>query len=131
MKLFLTSNCRNLIIINKIYLQLFLFNNNLVSGYDYHNNVSSSKILLNLVLSLIKFQMDGDFNLYLIHVSEDRMIDCGVDVLSRGYSTKELMRREPILTFIPLHFSAEKQSEDVIPWIRSCWSSEETFPHTA
>jgi len=69
--------------------------------------------------------MESDFILYLIHISGDRMIDCGVYILSRDYPTVGIFRGEPILSFIPLHLSAEERIEGVVPLIQSCWFSEE------
>ena len=43
--------------------------------------------------------MTGDFILHVIHISGDRMIDCGVDTLSRGCPTEGVMRGDPILSF--------------------------------
>ena len=79
--------------------KLLLFTDNIVADYAYHKSTSSSKMLFNLVLRLIKFQLKGDFILHLIHILGYRMIDCVVDTLSRGCPTTGLMREDKILFF--------------------------------
>lgn len=60
------------------------------------------------ILKLRNLQMEDDLILRLIHVSRDQMIDCGVDKLSRCCPTEGVMKGESILSFIPLHLSAEE-----------------------
>ena len=109
------------------HCELCLFNDSIVADYAYHKGTSSSKTLFNLILRLRNLQMTGDFILHLIHISGDRMIDCGVDTLSRRCLTEEVMRVDPILSFLPLHLSTEEKSEGVVLWLRSFWASEEAL----
>ena len=56
-------------------------------------------------------QMQGGLKLYLIHIAGERMIQTGIDALSRGDENQGIMQGMHILDFIPLHLSpTERES---------------------
>ena len=71
--------------------------------------------------------MEGDFILHMNYIVGDRMIDYGVDALSRGCPTEGVMSGESILSFLPLHRSVKERSQGVVSWIRSRWTRGEAL----
>ena len=67
-----------------INCELFLFTDNLVVDCVYDKGYSTSKTLFLLILRLRKLQMKSDLILHVMHISGKRMIESGVDSLSRG-----------------------------------------------
>ena len=47
--------------------------------------------------------MHGNMILHLIHISGTRMIDCGIDGLSRGITNEGVMAGNHLLDFVPLN----------------------------
>ena len=85
--------------------ELFLFTDNLVAEYAYYKGISSSRMLFNLVLRLWKLEMSEEFLLHVIHIVGTRMIESGVDALSRGITSEGVMFDNNLLSYIPLHLS--------------------------
>ena len=109
--------------------EVFIFIDNLVADCSYYKGSSSSRALFLLVLRLRKNQMAGDMIIHLIHITGKRMIASGIDGLSIGVYNKEVMSGVPMLNFLPLHLSAYERSLEMIPWIKSCWSSSDNLDH--
>ena len=65
--------------------ELFLCTDNFVSEAAYYNGGSNRNPELNdLIFRLWNLQMKGNFVVYLIHIAGTRMINSGIDGLSRG-----------------------------------------------
>ena len=109
--------------------ELFLFTDNLILDCAYYKGSSSYRALFLLVLILRKIQMAGDMIIDLIHISGKRMITSGIDGLSRGVCNEGVVSGIPILNFLPLHLSADERNLDVIPLIKSWWSSNDNLDH--
>ena len=71
--------------------ELFLYTDNSVADYAYYRGLSSSRFLILLILRLRKIQIAGDLILHVIHISGKRMMECGVDGLSRGMTNEGVM----------------------------------------
>ena len=102
--------------------ELFLFTDNFVAECGYYNGGSNrNKELDDLVHELWRLQMGGDFTLNVYHVAGTRMIECGIDGLSRGDKTEGIARGISVFKFIPIHLSPIDRSPGVLGWIRSWW----------
>ena len=109
--------------------EIFLLTDNIVADYAFYKGSSSSKHLFELILRLRILEMKGSLIIHLIHISGKRMIESGVDGLSRGDITKGVMRGEDILTFVPLNLGADERSPAVIEWVQSWWTGELPLHH--
>ena len=67
---------------------LYLYTDNLVVYCVYYRGSSSSRLLFLLIIRLRKIQMAYDLIFYVIHISVRRVIECGVDGLSRGMNNE-------------------------------------------
>ena len=109
--------------------ELFLYTDNSVADYAYYRGSSSSRLLFLLILRLRKIQMAGLLILHVIHISGRKMIECGVDGLSRGMTNKGVMQGIPMLHYLPMHMLAIERSDGLLPWIRTWWLNEEKLIH--
>ena len=106
--------------------ELFLFTDNFVAECGYYNGgLNRNKDLDDLVHRLWKIQMKGDFTLHVYHVAGTRMIECGIDGLSRGDKSEGIARGVPVLNFIPIHLSPVQRSPGILPWIKSWWTDKD------
>jgi hypothetical protein len=64
-------------------VELFMFTDNFVSQNVFYRGTSSSPILFELVLRLGLLEMHGGWKLRVFHISGKRMIQKGMDELSR------------------------------------------------
>ena len=67
-----------------------------------------------LIFILWEVQMHNDFTLYMYHVAGTRMIECGIDGLSRGDKSEGIASGEAVLTFFPIHQSPDTRSSQLI-----------------
>ena len=105
--------------------ELFVFTDNGVAEGAYYNGGSNrSKKLNELVFRLWKLQMEGDFVIHMYHIAGTRMIECGVDGLSRGDKSEGIMQGVDLLTFLPLHKSPFERSPGLRSWIQTWWDTE-------
>ena len=59
--------------------------------------------------------MTGDLILHIIRISRKRMIECGVDRLSRGITNEGVMKEISIMSFLSMHRSAMDRSDGLLP----------------
>ena len=105
--------------------ELFLFTDNFVAECGYYNGGSNrSKELDDLVHRLWKLQMGGHFTLHVYHISGTRMIESGVDGLSRGDKSEGIAKGISALKFVPIHLNGIERSPKLLNWIRSVWDTE-------
>ena len=106
--------------------ELFIFTDNFVAESSYYNGGSNqNKELDDLVFRLWDIQMNGDFTLFIYHVAGTRMIQSGVDGLSRGDKAEGIALGRSIASFIPIHLSPMERSDKVEEWVRGLWNEEE------
>jgi hypothetical protein len=74
--------------------------------------------------------MKGCLFIHLIWVAGTRMIDQGVDGLSRGDLENGVMTGRSMLDFIPIHSSALQRSRTLEPWLRSWMPTDTCFLNT-
>lgn len=105
--------------------ELFLFTDNFVAECGYYNGGSNrSKDLDELVHRLWRLQMNGDFTLHVYHVAGTRMIESGVDGLSRGDKSEGIAKGVGVLEFVPIHLNGMERSKLLLEWIHSWWPAE-------
>lgn len=97
--------------------QLLLCTDNSTAEAAFHRGGSTSPILHELVLRLRRLEMTFASELIIVHVSGKRMIECGVDAISRGSKNTGIMAGASIHSFIPLHESALDRSKTLLDWI--------------
>ena len=91
--------------------ELFLCTDNLVVECAYYKGSSSSRSLFLSVLRLRKVQMAGNMILRVIYIFGKRMINCGIDGLSRGITYEGVMKEVPILPYLPFDQGAAEMSQ--------------------
>jgi hypothetical protein len=87
-------------------IEVFMFTDNYVTECAYFRCTSSSPILFNLVLRLRKLELHVGWKIHVIHIAGTRMINQGMDGLSRGDMIAGVMGGADMLTFIPLALTA-------------------------
>lgn len=108
--------------------ELFLFTDNSVAERAFFRGTSSSRSLFELVLELRKLTISGHFKLHVIHVAGTRMIECGVDGVSRSDLSTGVMRGTPMLQYVPLHLNAIERCSSVTDWVKSWLPTEGSGP---
>lgn len=103
--------------------EIFLFTDNFVAERAYFRGTASTELLFELVLRLRVLEMNGDIFLNLIWCAGTRMIECGVDALSRGDLDNGMMAGNHVLTYVPIHQTAFERSERLREWV-SGWVPE-------
>ena len=68
--------------------------------------------------------LEGELMLHMIHVSGERMIESGVDALSRGDTTKGIMQGNSLLNYFPFHLGAYQRSDTLVLWVNSWWTGD-------
>ena len=105
--------------------ELFLFTDNFVAECGYYNGGSNrSKDLDELVHRLWKLQMSGDFTLHVYHIAGTRMIESGVDGLSRGDKSEGIAKGIGVLKFVPIHLNPVERSPGILDWIKEWWDDD-------
>jgi len=102
--------------------EFYLFTDNAVAESAFFKGTSSNPQLFELILQLKQLELAHAFALHLIHVSGKRMIQQGTDGLSRGELLTGVMQGRDMLSFVPLHLSAQERSVAVSSWVQS-WVS--------
>ena len=104
--------------------QLMMFTDNSTAESAFHKGASSSPHLHSLIQRLRLMEMNAGAELFVIHVSGKRMIESGVDGLSRGDLNAGMMNGQSIYSFIPLHQSAVERGPTLTSWIRD-WAGSD------
>lgn len=92
----------------------------------YYKGYSSSPELYEMVEELRFLSLKGDFLLRIIHVAGTRMIELGIDGLSRGDLELGLMSK-PLLDSIPLALSPCDRSSGLFGWVKSILGPDHTL----
>ena len=107
------------------YCKIFLLTDNIVTDYAYYKGSSSCKALFDLVLRLRLVQQKGGLMLHVVNVAGTRMIQSGVDGLSRDETGEGVMQGKEMLSFIPLHLDSLERSNGIVyTWIEFWWLPE-------
>ena len=68
-------------------------------------------------MQLHKLAFGGEVVLHVIHIPGTRMIECGIDGLSRGLLNKGVMQGHSLLDFIPLGKTALERRVRGLDWV--------------
>lgn len=104
-------------------LDLWFFTDNEVFERAFYKGYSSSPDLYAMIEELWSLCVKGNFILHVVHVAGTRMIDTGIDGLSRGDVELQHLTR-PLRHSVPLHLSPTERSPELSKWIRH-WSNPE------
>ena len=111
--------------------ELYLFTDNMVAEMAYYNGGSNmNKELDELIFRLWEMQMHNDFTLYMYHIAGTRMIECGIDGLSRGDKSEGIASGEEVITFVPIHQRPDVRSTNLVDWVKTWWHNEYGLLHT-
>ena len=102
---------------------------NAVWSAVWHKGMSSAKHLFELVVNLKVACHQHEVYLHPFHMSGDRMIDCGVDGLSRGNQDAGVSLGHDIRKYIPLNLGAfELEGPRLEIWCRSFMGNDFSPP---
>lgn len=62
--------------------------------------------------------MASNMILHLIHMSEERIINCGINRISRNVTNQGVMKGIPIFHYVLFDKDAADRSQGLLPWIR-------------
>ena len=111
--------------------ELFMFTDNMVAEKAYYNGGSNrNKELDSLVFQLWQIQLECDFVLHVFHVAGTRMIESGIDGLSRGELNEGVSKGESVVKFVPIHQNPADRSPGLIEWVHSWWEEKLGVLHT-
>ena len=105
--------------------EVWLFTNNTTAETAYFRGFSKSRQLHGLVLRLRLLEMRLGIIIRAIDVSGKRMIQVGVDGVSRGDLNAGVLAGANMPSFVPLHLSAVDRSEELLSWLLS-WTGNNT-----
>lgn len=97
--------------------EVFMFTDNSTAEGAFWRGTSPSRKLCELVLRLRKLERDTGMILHVIHVSGRRMIEAGVDGLSRADQSSGVMSGEDTKSFVPLHLDAFGRAPELKEWL--------------
>ena len=106
--------------------ELFLFTDNTTAEAAFYRGTAGSKLLFMLVMRLRKLEMRGDFQLHVVHIAGTRMIEQGVDGLSRGDLDSGVMIGKRMLEYVPLHQTVTSRQPRINVWVESWLPGDRT-----
>ena len=71
-------------------------------GSIYHKEALTSALLFEIILRIHQVQIKEDLILYVIHIVETRMIEAGIDGISRGKNLGGMTRLLNRLKLVPV-----------------------------
>ena len=83
-------------------VELFVFANNMVFESVYYKGTLNSPLLFDIVLRLHRVQMKGGLILNVIHIAGKRIIEAGIDGLTRVKNLRGMMRGLNSLKLVPV-----------------------------
>jgi hypothetical protein len=98
--------------------ELWLATDNSTAAAAYHHGASTSRALHELVTELRLLALRGNCVVNIFHISGTRMIEVGVDALSRGELHLGDLGAVP-LSAAPLHLSPIQRSSGLKAWLRT------------
>jgi len=94
-----------------------MFTDNTTAEAALFRGSSKSRELHKLVLRLRVLEMKLGVRIWLVHVSESRMIMTGIDGVSRGDMNAGVMAGTDMLSFVLLNVFALKRSPTLTKWL--------------
>jgi hypothetical protein len=106
--------------------EVWIATDNSTAEASFHKGRSSSPELDAMVLELRLLAIGGNFVLRLVHIAGTRMIEIGIDALSRGELQAGALAKATMSHVIPLHLHPLERSNGLSDWLHS-WLSEFTI----
>ena len=107
---------------------LFVFTDNFVFESTFYKGHSSSPKLTEIIFRLREIERLTGAILHVIHIAGTRMMESGIDGLSRGDFLTGIMKGRDPLEFVPLNLDAGARSQGrVQAWIRGWWKERRPF----
>jgi hypothetical protein len=102
-----------------IGFKVWITTDNSMAEVSFYKGRSSSPDLDDMVLELRLLAIAGNFVLRLVHIAGTRMIELGIDALSRGELHLGALADATLAHVIPLHLHPLERSEGLIHWLSS------------
>jgi hypothetical protein len=99
--------------------EVWLTTDNSTAEASFYKGRSSSPDLDAMVLELRLLAIAGNFVLRLVHIAGTRMIELGIDALSRGELHLGALADASLSRVIPLHLHPLERAEGLIHWLSS------------
>jgi hypothetical protein len=103
--------------------EVWLATDNSTAANAYYRGTSTSKILHEMITELRLLTLEGNFILHIFHIPGTRMIQSGIDALSRGELNISALE-DSIQTLLPLHISPVQRSPSLVEWLKSWLDSD-------
>ena len=100
-------------------LELFIFNKNLVFETVYYKGMLKILLLFEVFLCLYQFQMKGWFIIHVVNIAGNRIIEDGINGISRGKNFLGILIGVEPLKFVPLDVGVVLISPGLETWMRS------------
>ena len=98
---------------------MFVFGYNLVLDSVFYKGTSRIPLMFELIFRLHQVQIRRELILYVIHITGTRMIEAGIDVLSRGNNLVGIIRE----MIYPQKSPKDQRVEGILfklyPWIKT------------
>ena len=82
--------------------------------------------MFEIVIRLYQVHIRDESILHVIHIAGTRMIESGIDGISRGDNLGGMMRGMNPLQLVPLYQGSVVRSDRLELWIRTCWGESLT-----
>jgi hypothetical protein len=103
---------------NLVGREVWLATDNSTAANAYYKGTSASKRLHEMITELRLLTLEGNFVLHIYHIAGTRMIQSGIDGLSRGDLHLTALEKS-IQVLMPLHLSPTQRSPSLKNWLRS------------
>jgi hypothetical protein len=97
--------------------ELWLATDNSTTASAFFKGTSSSRSLHEMVTELRELSLKGKFTLHIFHIAGSKMIQIGIDGLSRGELHADALERTPI-SAAPLHLSPIERYPVLVGWLK-------------
>ena len=103
--------------------ELFIVTDNSVFEGTYYKGHSKSPRLNDIIFRLHKLERETGALFHVVHVAGKRMMDSGVDNLSRRDFMQGIMAGKDPLSYFPFHLDANQRTGGkVAQWVNSWWT---------
>ena len=99
--------------------EVWMATDNSTAEASFYKGRSSSPELDAMVLELRLLAIAGNFILHLVHIAGTRMIEIGIDALSRGELQAGALAKATTAHIIPLHLHPLERSTELAHWLSS------------
>jgi hypothetical protein len=104
----------------------FMSTDNYVTECVYFRGNSSSLIMFNLVLRLLKLELHDGWKIHVIHITGTLMICQGTDGLSQRYRMTGVMGGSGMLTLTNVPLTTVERRPELMEWVDSWWGTGDT-----